>query len=113
MILTIDSICLISSIIDKIEIDDKFINEMIELGKTAKGKNKDFAENLQKQIGMKIMLKISSKLHLVKEELTDFISTYKSISKEEAKKENVIEIIKELIADKDFVSFFKSKVMSE
>lgn len=113
MVLTIDSICLLSSIIDKMEIDDKFIQEMINLGKTAKGKSKDFAENLQNQIGIKIMLKISSKLHLVKDELTDFISTYKGISKDEAKKVNVIEIIKELMQDKDFVSFFKSKVMSE
>ena len=38
MKLTIDSICLISSILDKIKIDDKFINDMFLIGKEAKGK---------------------------------------------------------------------------
>lgn len=113
MKLTIDSICLLSSIIDKIEINDKFINEMLQLGKTAKGKGKEFEESLKEQIGIKVMLKISSKLHLVKEELIDFISNYKDITKEEAKKANVVDIVKELMNDKDFVSFFKSKVISE
>ncbi len=113
MILTIDSICLISSIIDKIEIDDKFIQEMLALGRTGKGKSKEDKENLQKQIGMKVVLKISSKLHLAKEELIEFISTYKGISKEEAKKEDVIPIIKELMNDEDFKVFLEQKLMSK
>lgn len=113
MKLTIDSICLISSIMDKMEIDNKFINEMINLGKTGKGKPKEFNENLKKQIGMKIVLKIGSKIHLVKDELTDFVANYKDISKEEAKKIDMIDIVKDLMNDKDFMSFFKSEAMSK
>ena len=60
MKLTIDSICLISSIIDKLQIDEKFIEEMIEEGKKAKNKNKEAVEKLKTQIGMKIILKIGS-----------------------------------------------------
>lgn len=113
MKLTIDSICLISSIIDKMEIDSKFINEMISLGKTGKGKTKEFKEELQKQIGMKIVLKIGSKIYLTKDELIEFVANYKDITKEEAKKIDITDIIKDLIKDKDFVSFFKSEVMSK
>ena len=113
MKLTIDSICLLSSIIDKIELNDKFINEMINLGKTAKGKEQKDIEDTQKQIGMKIVLKISSKLHLVKDELTDFIANYKEVTKEEAQKMNMIDVVKELMNDKNFTSFFKQKLMSK
>ncbi len=113
MKLTIDSMCLISSIVDKVQIDDKFIQEMINLGKTAKGKNKAEVENLQKQIGMKIILKIGSKIHLAKTELIDFISSYKSISKEDAEKEDMIGFIKEIMGDENFISFFKSTAMSK
>lgn len=113
MKLTIDSICLISSIIDKIEIDDKFINEMIELGRTAKGKSKENSEKIQMQIGIKIVLKLGKKLHEVRNDLVKFVANYKEISEEEAKKVDIKDIVKELISDKDFVSFFKQKVMSE
>lgn len=113
MKLTIDSICLISSIIDKIEIDDKFINEMIELGRTAKEKSKENAEKIQMQIGMKMVIKLGKKLHEVRDDLVKFVANYKEISEEEAKKVDIKDIVKELISDKDFVSFFKQKVMSE
>lgn len=113
MKLTIDSICLLSSIIDKIELDDKFIQEMAKLGETAKGKSKEFAENLKNEIGIKVILKISSKLHLVKDEMTDFIANYKDISKEDAKNVNMVDVIKELMNDKDFVSFFNRKAISK
>ena len=113
MKLTIDSICLISSIIDKIEIDDKFINEMIELGRTAKGKSKESAEKIQMQIGMKIVIKLGKKLHEVRNDLVKFVANYKEISEEEAKKVDIKDIIKDLMSDKDFTSFFKQKVMSE
>ena len=113
MKLTIDSICLISSIIDKINIDEKFINEMVEMGKGAKGQSKEVTEKIQAQIGIKICLKIGTKLHEVKNDLISFISTYKGISEEEAKKVEIIEIIKELMKDEDFISFFKQKAISE
>ena len=113
MKLTIDSICLISSIIDKIEIDDKFINEMIELGRTAKEKSKENAEKIQMQIGMKIVIKLGKKLHEVRDDLVKFVANYKEISEEEAKKVDIKDIVKELISEKEFESFFKQKVMSE
>ena len=113
MKLTIDSICLISSIVDKINIDDKFINEMLEIGKTANGQSEVVVDNIKKKIGMKIAVKIGSKLHEVRNEFIKFVATYKEISEEEAIKINVIDIIKELMEDKDFTSFFKQKVMSE
>lgn len=113
MKLTIDSICLISSVIDKIELDEKFINEMIEEGKKAKGKNEEMVEKIKTQIGIKIVLKIGSKLHLVRDDLIKFVANYKNISEEEAKKIDIIETIKELINDKDFISFFKQKVISD
>ena len=112
MKLTIDSICLISAIMDKIKIDDKFIEELFIIGKTAKGKEKEEIENIKNKIGMKIILKLGTKIHEVRNELIKFIAVYKEISEEEAKKVNVIDIIKELMGDKDFTSFLKQKVMS-
>jgi hypothetical protein len=113
MKLTIDTTCLLSTIIDKTEINDDFIQEMIKLGKTAKGKGKEFAEDLKKQIGLKVVIKITSKIHLAKDELIEFVASYKEISKEEARKIDLIDIIKELMNDKDFISFFKQELMSE
>lgn len=113
MKLKIDSICLISSIIDKIQIDDKFMDEMLLIANTANGKDKTTKENIQKKIGMKIVLKLSSKMHLVRDELIKFIASYKEITEEEATNIDVVEIIKELMKDKDFISFFKQKVMSK
>lgn len=113
MKLTIDSVCLISSIIDQIKVDDEFIQEMLEIGNKAKGKDKETIDKVQKQIGLKIALKIGSKLHLVKDDLIKFVASYKGISEEEATKANIVEILKELLADKDFTSFFKEKAMSE
>lgn len=113
MKLKIDAICLISSIIDKIQIDDKFMDEMFAIANTAKGKDKATTENIQKKIGMKIILKLSSKMHLVRDELVKFIATYKEISEEEAVNVDIVEIVKELMKDKEFTSFLKQKVMSE
>ncbi|MCI8396831.1 MAG: hypothetical protein HFJ52_04065 [Clostridia bacterium] len=113
MKLTIDSVCLLSCIIDKMEIDEKFINDMINLGKTAKGKSREDTEKLKTQIGMKIMLRIGSKLYLVKTELTEFIMNYKGISEKDAKEQDLASIIKELMKDEGFVSFFKQAAMSK
>ena len=112
MKLTIDSICLISAIMDKIKIDDQFIDEMLTIGKTAKGKSKEEVDNIKNKIGMKIILKLGTKIHEVRDELVKFIAVYKEIPEEEAEKINVIDIIKELMEDKDFTSFLKQKVMS-
>lgn len=113
MKLTIDSICLISSIMDKIQLDDKFIEEMALIGKTAEGKEKEEVESIKNKIGIKVVIKLGSKLHEVREELIKFIATYKEISEEEAKKINIIDIIKEIMNDKELISFFKKQAMPE
>ncbi len=116
MKLTIDSICLLSSIIDKMDIDDKFIDEMVKMASVAKGKEKkekEEKEEIQNKVGMKIVLRLGRKLHEVKDDLIDFVASYKEISKEEAKKIDITEVIKELMNDKDFISFFKQKAISE
>ncbi len=107
MKLTIGSICLISSILDKIKIDEKFINDMFLIGKEAKGKEAQDIEMIKNKIGMNIMLKLGSKLHEVRDELIKFVAVYKEISEEEAAKVDMIEVIKELISDEDFTSFLK------
>lgn len=107
MKLTIDSICLISAILDKIKIDDKFINDMFLIGKEAKGKETKDIEMIKNKIGMNIILKLGSKLHEVRDELVKFIAIYRGISEEEATKVDMIDFIKELIADEDFTSFLK------
>ena len=107
MKLTIDSICLISSILDKIKIDDKVINDMFLIGKEAKGKEKQDIDMIKNKIGMNIMLKLGSKLHEVRDELVKFVAVYKEITEDEAAKVDMIEIIKELISDEDFTSFLK------
>ena len=111
MKLTIDSICLISSIINKMEITDDFINDLVEMGKNTKGKSEGSIEKLQTQIGIKVILKLTSKLHLVKPELIEFIATYNYIAREEAKNIDIIEFVKEIMKDKDFTSFLKQKLM--
>ena len=113
MKLTIDSICLLSSIIDKINIDNGFIDEMIKIGQTAKGRKKEEQEEIDKKIGIKIALKLGSKLHEVRDEIVSFIANYKEITKEEAEKIDIIEIFKELMNDENFMSFFKQKAMSK
>ena len=113
MKLTIDSICLLSSIIDKMDIDDKFIDEMVKMASVAKGKEEKEKEEIQNKVGMKIVLRSGRKLHEVKDDLIDFVASYKEISKEEAKKIDITEVIKELMNDKDFFSFFKQKAISE
>ena len=52
-------------------------------------------------------------MHLVKDELVEFIATYKEIEKEEAKKIDIIEFVKEIMKDKEFTSFLKQKLMPE
>lgn len=121
MKLTIDSICLISKITDKIQIDKDFIKEMFEYSKSVKEKSKgkseeeakEIAESLQKEIGVQVVLKLGTKLYEVRDELIEFISVYKEISKEEAQKIDVVEFVKEVINDKGLTSFLKNQVISK
>lgn len=113
MKLTIDSICLISAILDKVKLDDNFINEMFLIGKEAKGKSDEETKMIQNKIGMKVIMKLGSQLHNVRDELIKFIASYKEITEEEAAKINVIDIVKELISDESFTSFLKRMVVQE
>ena len=85
----------------------------VPVSSDTKEKSKENAEKIQMQIGMKIVIKLGKKLHEVRDDLVKFVANYKEISEEEAKKVDIKDIVKELISDKDFVSFFKQKVMSE
>lgn len=113
MKLTIDSICLISAILDKVKLDDDFINEMFLIGKEAKGKGDNEIKMLQNKIGMKVIMKLGSQLHNVRDELIKFIASYKEISEEEAEKVNIIEVLKELANDEGFTSFLKRMTVQE
>lgn len=113
MKLTIDSICLISSIMDKIKIDDNFIDELSLIGKTAKGKDSGEIEKIKNKIGMKIVLKLGTKIHDVRDELIKFVAVYKDITEEEAKKVNMLEVLKEIMQDEDLVSFLKRQAISK
>ena len=113
MKLTIDSICLISAILDKVKLDDDFINEMFLMGKEAKGKSDNEIKMTQNKIGMKVIMKLGSQLHNVRDELIKFIANYKEITEEEAEKVNIIEVLKELANDEGFTSFLKRMTVQE
>ena len=113
MKLTIDSICLLSSILDKIQPDQKFIDELFQIGQTAKGQNNEGVESIKNKIGMKVIMKIGSQLHLVRDELVKFIASYKEISEEEAKKVDIVAVIKDLMNDEGFKSFLKQNAISK
>ena len=83
------------------------------VGKEAKGKNEEEINNIKNKIGMKIVLKLGTKIHEVRNELIKFIANYKGISEEEAEKINVIDIVKELMDDKEFTSFLKRTAIPE
>ena len=111
MKLTIDSICLISAILDKVKLDDDFINEMFFIGQSANGKSDEEIKMVQNKIGMKVIMKLGSQLHNARDELIKFVASYKEITEEEAAKINVIDVVKELISDESFTSFLKRTVV--
>lgn len=121
MKLTIDAICLISKITDKMQIDKEFIQEMFEYSKTTKLKCKEKSEEeareilelLQKEIGAQVILKLGTKLYEVRDELVKFISVYRDISEEEAEKVDIVDFIKETLNDKGLTSFLKKQVISK
>ena len=112
MKLTIDSICTISKLVDKLQPDEDFIQQLFEIAKTANGKDKKEAEQIQTEIGIKIVMKLGTKLHSAKDELLEFISAYKGISAEEAKEVNIVDLVKEIMQDEDLKSFLQRHAMS-
>lgn len=113
MKINIEMLCALSSVMDKLNIDSNTINKYFKMGESGKGKSKTEIEQLQKKIGIEIMLDLGKKIHLVKDELIQLISIYKEISTEEAKKVNIIEFFKELAKDEDIKSFLKKKATSD
>ena len=116
MKINVDMMCLISSIVDKMEIDTSVLNSFFEEGKKANGKSKEDKEVMQQQLGAQLILeKLKKALQevLVKEEIIQFICLYKNIQEEEAKKVDIIGFIKELAKDEGLISFLRLKAMSE
>ena len=113
MKINIDMMCVISSIMEKMDIDAGLMQKFFKMGDEARGKSKSEVERLQKQIGAELLLTLGKKLHLVKDELVQFISLYKEISEEEAKQVDVIEFLKEIAKDKGLKSFLQQKDMPE
>lgn len=113
MKINIDMMCIISSIMEKMEIDAGLMSKFFKMGDEAKGKDKSEVDRIQKQIGAELLLTLGKKLHLVKDELIQFISLYKEIPEEEAKEVDVIEFLKEISKDTGLKSFLQQKDMSE
>lgn len=87
--LSTETLMNLSAIIDKMEIGQDLKNMVIETGDEEKDKE---------EIGKQLIVLLITKLHKAKEEVYNFISEYKGISVEEAKKVNAIEVIKEVLA---------------
>ena len=74
MKINIDMMCVISTIMEKMEIDSQLMQKFFKMGDEARGKSKSEVERLQKQIGAELLLTLGKKLHLVRDELVRFIS---------------------------------------
>lgn len=77
----------ITRLIDKMGIRDELVNISVET---------DNPEQDNLELSKKLFSIIISKLYLIENELYEFISEYKNITIEEAKKENIIELVKEI-----------------
>lgn len=87
--LSTETLMNLSAIIDKMEIGQDLKNMVVETGDEEKDKE---------EIGKQLIVLLITKLHKAKNEVYEFISEYKEISIEEAKKVNAIEVIKEVLA---------------
>lgn len=93
-------VMLLSEIIDKMDIKDDLINIEINTG----DKKNDNVE-----IAKQILSIIISKIYKAKDEIYKFISEYKQISIDEAKKTDIIKFIKEDLGQiKGISDFFQS-----
>lgn len=96
--LSTETIMCLSAIIDKMDIKEDLKNMVVETGDEEKDKE---------EIGKQLIVLLITKLHKAKDEVYEFISQYKQISIEDAKKANAIEIIKEVLGidgTSDFLS---------
>lgn len=87
-----------SAIIDKMEIKEQLKNMEVNTGNEEKDKE---------ELGKELIILLISKLYKAKDEIYELIAGYKGITIEEAKKVEIIPIIKELFGI-DGVSSFLS-----
>ena len=95
----------------KLNPDEAFMKQLFEMSKTAKGKTKEDVEQIQKEIGIKIVMKLGTNLHEIRDELIEFVSIYEEIPKEEAEKVNIVDFVKKVMQDEDLKSFLKKQTI--
>lgn len=122
--LTINHICTLSSMLDKMNISIDLIKTLFEQGKNfpalpsnasnfQKEQRKEQLEKRKEEIGIQIFFELAKKLHLVKEEIIELIVLEKGVTKKEAEKVDAISFIKEFLKDKGTMGFLESSVMSK
>ena len=94
--LSTETIMSLSAIIDKMEIGQDLKNLYVDTGNE---------ERDNEEIGKQLIVLLITKLHKAKEEVYEFISQYKGITIDEAKKVNAVEIIKEILSVDGTTSF--------
>lgn len=87
--LSTEALMSLSAIVDKMDIGQELKNMVVDTGNE---------ERDNEEIGKQLIVLLITKLHKAKEEVYEFISQYKGITIEEAKKVNSIEIIKEVLS---------------
>lgn len=86
--LSTEMIMSLSACIDKMEIGEQLKKLEINTGNE---------ENDTKELGKQLIIIIISKIYKAKDEVYEMIATYKGISIEDAKKEEIIPIITEIL----------------
>jgi hypothetical protein len=89
-----------SALIDKVGID------VDDLKVVAKDSSEESLKEAQSEVGRKLILKIVKATHKAENELYELISAYKDCTIDEAKEEDVIKIIKDIMSDGDAKDFF-------
>ena len=77
----------VTMFIDKMGIRDEIVNISVDSGNQ---------EQDEKELAKRLFSIVISKLYLVEKEIYEFIAEYKNISIEEAKKSNIISIVREI-----------------
>lgn len=83
-----ENLIFLSECIDKMEIK----NELKELNINTGNEEKD-----NEELGKELIMLFISKIYKAKDEIYQFIAEYKNISVEEARKENIIPILSEIL----------------
>ena len=96
--LSTEVIITLSAIIDKMEIGDQLKNLDINTGDVKKD---------NEELGKELIVLIISKLYKAKDEVYELVSLYKNITVEEAKKVDIIPIIKEIMGINGVTDFLQ------